>query len=67
MHQIDIMVESKRQEWEQQHKALQFQVDRKEREIQKLRELVEHRNKEVLCFQYSNGVFLMFQKICYKF
>jgi len=46
MHQIDIMVESKRQEWEQQHKALQFQVDRKEREIQKLRELVEHRNKE---------------------
>ena len=50
MHQIDIMVESKRQEWEQQLKALQFQSDRKDREMQKLREMVEQRNKEVCVF-----------------
>ena len=53
MHQIDIMVENKRLEWEQQLKTLQIQCERKERDIQKLRETIEHRNKEV---SISNAV-----------
>ncbi|XP_065056175.1 centrosomal protein of 63 kDa-like isoform X2 [Rhopilema esculentum] len=47
MHQIDVMVEKKRLEWQHQIHGIQSQCERKDRELTKLRETVEYRNKEM--------------------
>ncbi len=54
MHQIDLMVENKRMEWEHQIQGIQQQYDRKEKEATKLRETIEMRNQEVKS-QKNNG------------
>ena len=54
MRQIDIMVENKRLEWEHQLQSVQLQVERRDRDIIKLRETVELRNQEVRRLTTSN-------------
>lgn len=55
MHQIDVMVEKKRVEWEHQLHGMQIQCQQKEQEVVKLREMLEMRNKEVgkICLNFS--------------
>ena len=54
MHQIDVMVEKKRLEWQHQIHGIQSQCEQKDRELTKLRETVEYRNKEVWVSTYWN-------------
>eukprot|EP00794_Sanderia_malayensis_P011346 gene11346-12529_t len=56
MHQIDVMVENKRIEWQNQMQAIHLQYERKEKEAMKLRERIEMQNQEIgKLQQYSEG------------